>query len=125
MKTASAREPSGAGMRLVTTTIKPARLDDLHQELQRIGIAGMTVTEVRSLGKRRVPSEIYRGTEYAIDFLPRYKVEVVVDDPLAEAVIEAIERVGGDGRVDDGAVFELAVGRVVRIRTGETDVNAI
>ena len=112
-------------MKLVTTMIRPARLDDLHQELERIGISGMTVTEVRSLGERRAPSEVWRGAEYAIDFLPTYKVEVVVDDPLAEPVVEAIQRIAGDGRLGDGAIFELAVGKVVRIRTGETDLNAI
>jgi nitrogen regulatory protein PII len=112
-------------MKLVTTMIKPARLDDLHQELARIGISGMTVTEVRSLGERRPPSEVWRGAEYAVELLPTYKVEVVVDDPLAEPVVEAIQRVAGDGRLGDGAIFELAVGKVVRIRTGETDLNAI
>ena len=112
-------------MKLVTTMIKPAKLDDLHQELARIGISGMTVTEVRSLGERRAPSEVWRGAAYAVELLPTYKVEVVVDDPLAEPVVEAIQRVAGDGRLGDGAIFELAVGKVVRIRTGETDLNAI
>ena len=79
-------------MKLVTTMIKPARLDDLHQELARIGISGMTVTEVRSLGQRRAPSEVWRGAEYAVELLPRYKVEVVVGDPLAEPVVDAIRQ---------------------------------
>jgi nitrogen regulatory protein PII len=112
-------------MKLVTTMIKPARLDDLHQELARIGISGMTVTEVRSLGQRRAPSEVWRGAEYAVELLPRYKVEVVVVDPLAEPVVDAIRRIAGKGRLGDGTIFELEVGRVVRIRTGETDLNAI
>ena len=112
-------------MKLVTTMIKPARLDQLHQELERTGISGMTVTEVRSLGERRPPSETWRGAACAIDFLPRYKVEVVVDDPLAEPVIEAIQRTAGLAGVDHGALLELEVGGVVRIRTGETDLNAI
>lgn len=112
-------------MKLVTTMIKPARLDDLHQELERAGVSGMTVTEVRSLGRRRPPSEVWRGAECAIDFLPRYKVEVVVDDGLAEPVVEAIHRAAGPVGVDAGALFELEVGKVVRIRTGETDLNAL
>ena len=112
-------------MKLVTTMIKPARLDDLHQELERAGVSGMTVTEVRSLGRRRPPSELWRGAEGAIDFLPRYKVEVVVDDRLAEPVVEAIRRAAGPVEVDEGALFELEVGKVVRIRTGETDLNAL
>lgn len=112
-------------MKLVTTMIKPARLGDLHQELDQIGVAGMTVTEVRSLGQRRAPSEIYRGTEYPVDLLSRYKVEVVVGDPLAESVIETIQRIVGERRCDNGQIFELEVGKVVRIRTGETDLNAI
>ena len=112
-------------MKLVTTMIKPARLDGLHHELARLGISGMTITEVRSLGRRRPPSEIWRGAEFAIEFLPRYKVEVVIDDRLAEPVVEAIRRAAGPVEVDEGALFELEVGAVVRIRTGETDLNAI
>jgi nitrogen regulatory protein PII len=112
-------------MKLVTAMIKPARLDDLHQELEHIGIAGMTVTEVRSLGRRRAPSEIYRGVEHPVDFLPRYKIEVVVDDALAEPVVETIQRIAGNDRLDNGELFELEVGKVVRIRTGETDLAAI
>ena len=112
-------------MKLVTTMIKPARLEDLHHEFARIGISGMTVTEVRTLGQWRPPSEIWRGAECAIDLLPRYKVEVVVDDGLAEPVVEAIHRAAGPVGVDAGALFELEVGRVVRIRTGETDLNAL
>jgi len=112
-------------MKLVTTMIKPAKLDDLHQELDRIGISGMTVTEVRSLGQRRPPSEVWRGAGFVVEFLPRYKVEVVVDDPLAEPVIEAIQRTAGPVGPDDGGLFGLQVGKVVRIRTGETDLNAI
>ena len=112
-------------MKLVTTMIKPARLDDLHQELARIGISGMTVTEVRSLGAWRAPSELWRGTEHTVELLPRSKVEVVVGDPLAEPVVEAIRRIAGNGRLGEGTIFELEVGKVVRIRTGETDLNAI
>ena len=112
-------------MKLVTTMIKPATLDELHQELERVGISGMTVTEVRSLGQRRAPSEVWRGAEYAVELLPRYKDEVVVVDPLAEPVVEAIERIAGGGRRDGGAIFEVEVGKVVRIRTGETDLKAI
>ena len=85
----------------------------------------MTVTEVRSLGRRRPPSEIRRGAELGVDLLPRCKVEVVVDDGRAEPVVEAIQRAAGPVGIDAGALFELEVGRVVRIRTGETDLNAI
>jgi nitrogen regulatory protein PII len=112
-------------MKLVTTMIKPVRLNALHQELERIGISGMTVTEARSLGERRVPCEAGRRAAPARDFRPTYKVEVVVDDPLAEPVVEAIQRIAGAGAPGDGTIFELAVGKVVRIRTGETDLNAI
>jgi nitrogen regulatory protein PII len=112
-------------MKLVTAMIKPARLDDLHQELEQIGVSGMTVTEVRSLGRRHAWGEICRGAGHPVDLLPRYKVEVVVGDPLAEAVAETIRRIAGAGRRELGELFEIEVGRVVRIRTGETDLNAI
>jgi nitrogen regulatory protein P-II 1 len=112
-------------MKLVTAMIKPARLDDLHQELEQIGVSGMTVTEVRSLGRRHKWGEICRGAGHQIDLLPRYKVEVVVGDLLAEAVVETIRRIAGVGGRELGELFELEVGWVVRIRTGETDLNAI
>ena len=112
-------------MKLVTTMIKSAKLDALHRELERVGVTGMTVTEVMSLGERRTASAIWRSADSAVELLPRYKVEVVVHDPLAEPVVEAIERTAGPVGGDAGALFELEVGKVVRIRTGETDLNAI
>ena len=112
-------------MKLVTAIIKPFKVDEVREALSELGVAGVTVTEVRGFGRQRGHTELYRGAEYAVDFLPKCKVEVAIDDDRVERVIEAIRQVANTGRIGDGKIFVSALGHVVRIRTGETDSQAI
>ncbi|HRF84732.1 MAG: P-II family nitrogen regulator [Xanthomonadales bacterium] len=112
-------------MKMVMAVIKPFKLDDVREALSAHGVAGITVTEVKGFGRQKGHTELYRGAEYVVDFLPKVKVEVAVSDDQAEAVVEAIVRAAGTGKIGDGKVFVYDLGRVVRIRTGELDADAL
>jgi len=112
-------------MKLVTAIIKPFKLEDVRDALSHLGIAGLTVTEVKGYGRQRGHTEIYRGAEYAVNFLPKIKVEVAVPADRAEKVVEAIVNTAKTGQIGDGKIFVLALDHAVRIRTGETDQNAL
>ena len=112
-------------MKLITAIIKPFKLDEVRAALSDVGVRGVTVTEVRGFGRQRGHTEIYRGAEYVVEFVPKTKIEVAVEDALLEQVIEAIIRSAKTGKVGDGKVFVYDLEQVVRIRTGERDSNAI
>ena len=112
-------------MKMVTAIIKPFKLDEVREALGNIGVQGITVTEVKGFGRQKGHTELYRGAEYVVDFLPKVKVEVVLADENAEAVIEAIRNAAQTGRIGDGKIFVSNVEEVIRIRTGETGVDAI
>jgi len=112
-------------MKLITAIIKPFRLDDVRNALSEVGINGMTVTEVKGFGRQRGHTELYRGAEYVVDFLPKSKVEVAVSDELVERVIEAITAAARTGKVGDGKIFVTDLHQSLRIRTGETGDNAL
>ena len=112
-------------MKLITAIIKPFRLDDVRNALSDVGINGMTVTEVKGFGRQRGHTELYRGAEYVVDFLPKSKVEVAVSDDLVERVIEAITAAARTGKVGDGKIFVTDLHQSLRIRTGETGDNAL
>ena len=112
-------------MKMVTAVIKPFKLDDARAALAEIGVTGMTVTEVKGFGRQKGHTELYRGAEYAVDFLPKVKLEIVVNDDQADAAIDAISAVANTGKVGDGKIFVSSIEKVVRIRTGETDSSAI
>jgi nitrogen regulatory protein P-II 2 len=112
-------------MKLVTAIIKPFKLDDVRAALNEIGITGMTVTEVKGFGRQKGHTELYRGAEYVIDFLPKTKLEVAVDASQLERVIEAIQRAAKTGKIGDGKIFVYELEQVVRVRTGETGKAAL
>jgi len=112
-------------MKMVMAVIKPFKLDDVREALSAQGVAGITVTEVKGFGRQKGHTELYRGAEYVVDFLPKVKVEVAVAGEQVEAVVEAIVRAAGTGKIGDGKVFVYDLGRVVRIRTGELDADAL
>ena len=112
-------------MKLITAIIKPFKLEEVKTALAEVGVEGMTVTEVKGFGRQKGHTELYRGAEYVIDFLPKVKVEVVVEDNLADNVIEAIENAARTGRIGDGKIFVLAVEQAIRIRTGDRGADAI
>jgi nitrogen regulatory protein P-II 2 len=112
-------------MKLITAVVKPFRLDDVRNALAEVGVQGMTVTEVKGFGRQRGHTELYRGAEYVVDFLPKVKVEVAVTDELVERVIEAIIAAAKTGKVGDGKIFVTELVQVYRIRTGETGDQAI
>ncbi|WP_405239789.1 P-II family nitrogen regulator [Lentisalinibacter orientalis] len=112
-------------MKLITAIIKPFRLDDVRNALAEVGIQGMTVTEVKGFGRQRGHTELYRGAEYVVDFLPKAKIEVAVGDEMAERVVEAICDAARTGKVGDGKIFVANLDQVVRIRTGESGEQAI
>ena len=112
-------------MKLITAIIQPHRLDDVKEALEGAGITGMTISEASGFGRQKGHTELYRGAEYVVDFLPKVKVEVVLADENAEAVIEAIRNAAQTGRIGDGKIFVSNVEEVIRIRTGETGVDAI
>lgn len=112
-------------MKLITAIIKPFRLDDVRNALSEVGVNGMTVTEVKGFGRQRGHTELYRGAEYVVDFLPKSKVEVAVSDELVERVIEAIVAAARTGKVGDGKIFVTDLHQSLRIRTGETGDNAL
>ena len=112
-------------MKMITAIIKPFKLDDVREALSDIGVQGITVTEVKGFGRQKCHTELYRGAEYVVDFLPKDKVEVAVDTDIAEKVIEAIRGAANTGKIGDGKIFVSAVEDVVRIRTGETGAEAL
>ncbi len=112
-------------MKLVTAIIKPFKLDDVRESLSEIGVQGITVTEVKGFGRQKGHTELYRGAEYVVDFLPKVKVEVACSDDLLEQVIEAISKASNTGKIGDGKIFVTALEQAVRIRTGETGTDAI
>jgi nitrogen regulatory protein P-II 2 len=112
-------------MKLVTAIIKPFKLDDVRAALSDIGVSGMTVTEVKGFGRQRGHTELYRGAEYVVDFVPKTRIEVAVRGDLVDQVIEAIMKAAKTGKVGDGKIFITDIGRVIRIRTGETDDSAL
>jgi nitrogen regulatory protein P-II 2 len=112
-------------MKLITAIIKPFKLDDVRQAVSEVGVQGVTVTEVRGFGRQRGHTEIYRGAEYAVEFVPKTKIEIAVDNALVDLVIEAIIKSAQTGKVGDGKIFVFELAQVVRIRTGERDASAI
>jgi nitrogen regulatory protein PII len=112
-------------MKLIIAIIKPHRLDDVRKAVSDIGVPGVTVTEVRGFGRQRGHTEIYRGAEYAVEFVPKTKIEIAVADSLADQVVEAIMKTAKSGKVGDGKIFIVDLLQVVRIRTGERDESAI
>ena len=112
-------------MKLITAIVKPFKLDDVREALSEIGVQGITVTEVKGFGRQKGHTELYRGAEYVVDFLPKVKIEVAVADALVEQTIEAITNAANTGKIGDGKVFVSALEQVIRIRTGETGEDAI
>ena len=112
-------------MKKVEAIIKPFKLDEVKQALSEVGIAGLTATEVKGFGRQKGHTELYRGAEYVVDFLPKVKVEVVVSDSLVGKVVEVIERAAKTGRIGDGKIFVVPIEEVVRIRTGERGEEAL
>ena len=112
-------------MKLVTAIIKPFKLDDVREALSEIGVHGMTVTEVKGFGRQKGHTELYRGAEYVVDFLPKVKIEVAVPASLVEQTIEAVTKSANTGKIGDGKVFVAALEQVIRIRTGETGEEAL
>jgi nitrogen regulatory protein P-II 1 len=112
-------------MKLVTAIIKPFRLDDVRNALSEVGVSGMTVTEVKGFGRQRGHTELYRGAEYVVDFIPKIKMEIIVADEMAAKVVEVIGEAAKTGRIGDGKIFLTQVDEVVRIRTGETGEDAL
>ena len=112
-------------MKLISAIIKPFKLDEVRQAVSEVGVNGVTVTEVRGFGRQRGHTEIYRGAEYVVEFVPKTKIEIAVEDSLAEQVIEAIINAAKTGKVGDGKIFVCDLAQVVRIRTGERGASAI
>ncbi|MCW8846270.1 MAG: P-II family nitrogen regulator [Gammaproteobacteria bacterium] len=112
-------------MKLITAIIKPFKLDDVREAVADIGIKGITVTEVKGFGRQKGHTELYRGAEYVVDFLPKAKIELAVPDDIAEQVIEAITDAARTGKIGDGKIFVTALEHVIRIRTGETGSEAL
>ncbi|RVU31698.1 MULTISPECIES: P-II family nitrogen regulator [Neptunomonas] len=112
-------------MKLVSAVIKPFKLDDVREALSDIGIQGVTVTEVKGFGRQKGHTELYRGAEYVVDFLPKVKIEVAIDDELLDQVIEAISKTANTGKIGDGKIFVMPLEQVIRIRTGESGPDAL
>lgn len=112
-------------MKLITAIIKPFKLDDVRESLSDIGVQGVTVSEVRGFGRQKGHTELYRGAEYVVDFLPKVKLEVAIGEPMLEQAIEAITKAANTGKIGDGKIFVTNLEQVIRIRTGETGEDAI
>ena len=112
-------------MKLVTAVVKPFKLDDVREALSDIGVQGITVTEVKGFGRQKGHTELYRGAEYVVDFLPKVKIDIAVRDEMVDVVIEAITRVASTGKIGDGKIFVSNIEQAIRIRTGERDDAAV
>ncbi|MBK9655718.1 MAG: P-II family nitrogen regulator [Rhodanobacteraceae bacterium] len=112
-------------MKMVVAIIKPFKLDDVREALSEVGMTGITVTEVKGFGRQKGHTELYRGAEYVVDFLPKVKVEIAVIDERVEAVVDAVRKAANTGRIGDGKIFVYNLDQVVRIRTGEVDGDAL
>ncbi len=112
-------------MKLITAIIKPFKLDEVREALSEVGVSGITVTEVKGFGRQKGHTELYRGAEYVVDFLPKVKIEAAVEDGILERAIEAIEKSARTGKIGDGKIFVSPVEYVIRIRTGETGASAL
>jgi nitrogen regulatory protein P-II 2 len=112
-------------MKLITAIIKPFKLDDVRAALSEVGVQGVTVTEVKGFGRQKGHTELYRGAEYVVDFLPKVKLEIAVDNPMVNKVIETISKAAQTGKIGDGKIFVSALEQAIRIRTGETGVDAL
>jgi len=112
-------------MKLVTAVIKPFKLDEVREALSAIGIQGITVTEVKGFGRQKGHTELYRGAEYVVDFLPKIKLDIALEDHLLDQVLETIENAGRTGKIGDGKIFVVDLEQVIRIRTGETGASAV
>jgi nitrogen regulatory protein P-II 2 len=112
-------------MKLITAVIKPFKLDDVRQALSEVGVTGITATEVKGFGRQKGHTELYRGAEYVVDFLPKVKLEIAINDDQVETVIEAVSGAANTGKIGDGKIFVSALEHVVRIRTGETNEDAV
>ena len=112
-------------MKQITAIIKPFKLDEVRESLAEVNVTGLTVTEVKGFGRQKGHTELYRGAEYVVDFLPKVKVEVVVDDSVVETAVDAIIKAARTGKIGDGKIFVTEVERIVRIRTGEENENAV
>lgn len=112
-------------MKLIVAIIKPYKLDEVREALAEVGLQGLTVTEVKGFGRQRGHTELYRGAEYVVDFLPKMRLDMIVDDDRVEAAIEAVSRSANTGKIGDGKLFVQPVEQVIRIRTGESGVDAI
>ncbi|MFU8840477.1 MAG: P-II family nitrogen regulator [Nitriliruptoraceae bacterium] len=112
-------------MKLVTAIVKPHKLDEVKEALQALGVQGLTVSEVRGYGRQRGHSEVYRGAEYTVEFVPKVKLEILIDSPMLEDVLDAVVKAAQTGQVGDGKVFVTDVERIVRIRTAEQNVEAL
>ncbi len=112
-------------MKLVTAIIKPFKLDDVREALSEIGVQGITVTEVKGFGRQKGHTELYRGAEYVVDFLPKVKIEVALDDALLERAVESIAKAANTGKIGDGKIFVFDLEQAIRIRTGDTGPDAL
>ena len=112
-------------MKLITAIVKPFKLDDVRESLSEIGVQGITVTEVKGFGRQKGHTELYRGAEYVVDFLPKVKIEVAVAEGMVDQTIEAITKAANTGKIGDGKVFVSSLEQIIRIRTGETGEEAI
>lgn len=112
-------------MKKIEAIVKPFKLDDVKEALNEIGIQGMTISEVKGYGRQKGHKEIYRGAEYVVDFIPKVKIEIIVDTERADQVVEAIQKAANTGKIGDGKIFVFSVEEVIRVRTGEKGVDAI
>ena len=112
-------------MKLITAIIKPYKLDEVREALSEVGVTGLTITDVKGFGRQKGHTELYRGSEYVVDFLPKVKIEIVIDDDLLEEALTCIENSAKTGRIGDGKIFVTNIEQSIRIRTGETGIDAI
>jgi len=112
-------------LKFIAAIIKPFKLDDVREALSEVGVQGLTVTEVKGFGRQKGHTELYRGAEYVVDFLPKVKIELAVDDSRVDAAVEAISKVANTGKIGDGKIFVFGLEQVIRIRTGETGADAL
>jgi nitrogen regulatory protein P-II 1 len=117
--------PKGVAMKQITAVIKPFKLDEVREALAEVGVTGLTVTEVKGFGRQKGHTELYRGAEYVVDFLPKVKVELVIDDALTDRAVDAIIKAARTGKIGDGKIFVRNIEQVIRIRTGETGPDAV